>query len=782
MTMTAPGGPLRQIRSFAVASLCLGVTASLLSCAPTPAPILITSIYAEELGGPVQGLPPEQLASFERGRAVFERRFGPSEGLGPSYNATACAACHFFPVPGGAASRFRDTHLMQGTTGSGAVADMGSGDGPLRTLYDLDAGHDPEPPGAEVIARRAPLSALGVGLFTFVSDDEILSRADPEDLDGDGISGRAHQGPDGLGRFGYKAQSATLERVVRTALRDQMGITSASQEIVAPSVADAGFGPISVAHAHPSNPDADPAFDSDAIPDPELAADALQDLVAFLTWLAPPPPSGPAGAPESVARGEQLFGESGCARCHVPTLDTPLGPIPAYTDLLLHDMGDGLGPDVAVGDAQAQELRTTPLLAVRLHVPYLHDSSAPAYEFTMIAHGGEAAASARAYEALSDEQRSDVQLFLDSLGGWNPKGKFLAPDGTPVPAVGAPGGPDRELTGWEVELFEQGRQKFDRMTAPSFDSGLGTYFNADTCRGCHFLPVIGGAGPNDVNVLIFDGDRTAELGTDWPLGAGTLPRSVITRVPPWHLPESAVIIEQRNTPTVQGAGLLDRVPAAEILARHDPQDADGDGISGRARILPDGRLGRFGWKANVPSVVDFVAAALRGELSMTVDPRFTGYSATNDQDWYPDPEVNDNTLMEEGFFLGHLAPPAPLTDGVDASAVATGRALFDTFGCSDCHVPRLGEADAFTDLLLHDVAPPDAPLANRELGVLPGEFRTPPLWGLRDSGPYLHDGSAETPRLAITAGHAGEADAARASFEAAPPNEQAALEAFLGAL
>lgn len=736
--------------------------------------VRVTSIYAPELGGPVQGLPEAEAAAFERGKAIFERAFTPSEGLGPRYNAESCVACHFFPVPGGAASRFRDVHLLQTADG----ADRGTDDGPLRKLYSVESGHDPEPPGATVFARRAPLSTLGVGLFSFVPDEEILSRADPDDADGDGISGRAHAVDGGLGRFGYKAQAATLEAVVRSAFREQLGLTSPVVDAVPPQVADVGW--IGAAHAHPHNPQEAPGTDGDSIGDPELAPDDVRDLVSFLTWLAPPPPSGTNAPQDAIDQGEELFGRIGCARCHVPTLDTPMGPIPAYTDLLLHDMGDGLGPDVAVGDASPTEIRTTPLLAPRLHVPYLHDSSAPAYEFTMLAHGGEAAASAAAYRALDDEGRLVIQLFLDSLGGWNPKGRFLAREGEPIPPVGEAGGPTRELSSWERDLWIQGRQKFDRMTAPSFDSGLGTFFNADTCRGCHFAPVIGGAGGNDVNVLIVDGDRAGEADIEWPLGEGTLPRSAITRIHPFAMPPSASVVEARNTPTLLGIGLLDDVPAAAILARHDPNDADGDGVTGRVRILPDGRLGRFGWKANVPSVVDFIAGALRGELSITVDPRFTGYTSPDDGDWFPDPEVNDNTLIEEGFYLRHLGPPPRRIE--DEALVQRGEAVFGELGCTGCHTPSLGGVAAYTDLLLHDIAPQDAPVANREFGVLPTEYRTPPLWGLRDTAPYLHDGSAESPEEAVLNGHHGEAQAARQAFGAADVNDRVALGEFLRSL
>jgi CxxC motif-containing protein (DUF1111 family) len=440
-------------------------------------------------------------------------------------------------------------------------------------------------------------------------------------------------------------------------------------------------------------------------------------------------------------------------------------------------MGDGLGRDLAFGQAAAQEFRTSPLWAPRLYVPYLRDSSAPAYEFTMLAHGGEAEASALAYASLTDEERSAVQVFLDSLGGWNPKGRFLAPEGTPIPPVGDLGGPERELTPWERDLWKQGRDKFDRMTAPSFDSGLGAHFNADSCRSCHDQPVLGGAGRGDVNVLLM-GSPPGEPLEFSPLG-GVLPRSVITRVRPFGLPGAVDVVEPRNAPSLLGLGELERLPAAVILALADPDDADGDGVSGRARILGDGRLGRFGWTARVPTVLDFTADALLGEMSITVETRYTDYTSNDDGDWYGDPELNDRGLLEMGFYLAHLSPPPG--GGGDASAISRGRGHFGDFGCDGCHVPDLGGLAAYTDLLLHDIADPAGPLAGREPEVLPTEFRTPPLWGVVDTAPYLHDGSAATMAAAIR-GHHGEGAAARELFEAASQSDRDDLVVFLGSL
>ena len=766
------------------------------------------NIFPKELGDPIEGLDDEQLAQFDRGKTVLERLFAPSDGLGPSFNGVSCESCHFFPVSGGAANRHRDIFLLQGPGSGDTMTDTGTlGEGPLRKLYTLGSGHVPPGATTTVAARRAPLSGLGVGLFSLVPDSEILARADPDDEDQDGISGRAHMIDGDVGRFGYKAQSATVEHLVRSAFKDQMGLTTPEVNFVPKELAEAGslqreprpLGPsfpgvtpsdvlhwwLGTAHAHPSNPDEDPSTDNDAIPDPEISATDLEDLIVFVTYLAPPPPSNDQ-EPGAVERGEALFGTTGCARCHTPSLGSPVGRIPGYTDLLLHDMGDNLGEDVAVGDATETEFRTTPLWGARLHVPYLHDNSAPAIEFSMHGHGGEAAASAAAYSALTDEQEADLQVFLFQLGGWSPKGRYLAPEGTPVPDPLTPGGPDRELTPWERELWIAGRGKVDRMTAPNFNSGLGTHFNSDSCRSCHDIPVLGGGGRIDMNVILFDGlpdpDGEGNPGTyPEPMAAGTMPRSVVTRHIPWRMSASSTAVELRNAPSLQGLGLLNRIPATDILANADPNDANTDGISGRAHILLTGRLGRFGWKAQVPSVLDFVADANLNELGITMPTRFSTYTVAQDNDWFDDPEVDDRSLLEEAFYLEHVAAPLR-KEGSDSADALAGEALFASFGCSTCHLPDLGGVAAYTDLLLHQVAPASAFLVHRNANAAHDEFRTPPLWGISDTGPFLHDGSAETLDNAIRDGHDHEAEAARLAYEGASTADQGQLITFLETL
>ncbi|MCB9543580.1 MAG: hypothetical protein H6703_14180 [Myxococcales bacterium] len=259
---------------------------------------------------------------------------------------------------------------------------------------------------------------------------------------------------------------------------------------------------------------------------------------------------------------------------------------------------------------------------------------------------------------------------------------------------------------------------------------------------------------------------------------GLFKLAIAGHVRPDH-PDAAVF-EPRQTPTLLGLGALDAISPEAILERADPTDLDGDGISGVAHILADGRLGRFGWKAQLPDVREFVADALANELHLTLDPALDlGFARLTDDDDAPDPELSDADFDALAFFVGQLAPPAP------RAAAGEGRVVFERIGCDRCHVPRLtglptAAPDAYTDLLLHAIGPPDR-LGIADGDATPAEFRTPPLWGLSSTAPYLHDGSATTLAAAIEA-HGGEAEAVRMDYEALGPSEKAALLAFLEGL
>ncbi|MCA8953791.1 MAG: hypothetical protein KDE27_30040 [Planctomycetes bacterium] len=381
-----------------------------------------------QLGDPLPGLTDDQRLAFERGRALFTKRFTPSEGLGPLYNASSCASCHSTPTIGGGSRLYRNFYV--------AVVDPGIGPAfqfnltglpsvvvpafgqPLQALFTFQGARAlmSHPFYPVVSGQRNSIPIFGVGLFEFVSNQTIMNNADPDDADADGISGRFNNDGAGMGRFGLKAQSNNIEFFTRAPLFNQMGITSnpflgaAGTVSLAPGMAPQGTGT-------PNSP----TTDADGVPDPEISHDDLGDLIAFSRFLAPPEPL---PFDESALRGEQIFAQLGCAKCHMPTLPSSRGPVHAYTDLLLHDMGPALAEGINFGSPQASatsplsngaEWRTQPLWGVSKFAPYLHDGRAPTLDAAIRAHGGEASASAEDYAVLTPIEREDLLSFLRHL-------------------------------------------------------------------------------------------------------------------------------------------------------------------------------------------------------------------------------------------------------------------------------------------------------------------------------------------------------------------------------
>jgi len=351
----------------------------------------------------------------------------------------------------------------------------------------------------------------------------------------------------------------------------------------------------------------------------------------------------------------------------------------------------------------------------------------------------------------------------------------IVPPDAPIPPPGAPGAPHRELTTAERDRFVRGRALFDRDFP--ITAGVGPHLNGDSCRACHQDPVIGGAGGIDVQVqrpAISDGNG----GFIAPVETGELAQTrAIPGVAREEIPDTVAFVEERNSPTLLGLGLLQSIPDAVVLAGQDPNDDDGDGIRGIAHVLGDGSVGKLGWKANVPDVRSFVRDALSNEMGVTVPDTGNVFGDLADADSVPDPEIPLEDVDDLAFFVELLdfAPHAPATD-----ETIRGGELFGSIGCAKCHVPALAGVEAFTDLLLHDVMPAGFQ------GVTQGQatsglYRTAPLRGLRATAPYFHDGRSETIEAAIRR-HDGEALAVRTAFEALSPEDQAAIVAFLESL
>lgn len=354
------------------------------------------------------------------------------------------------------------------------------------------------------------------------------------------------------------------------------------------------------------------------------------------------------------------------------------------------------------------------------------------------------------------------------------------PELPPLPPVGSLGGPDRELTAEEALSWRRGLLLFDSIA--TVEGGLGPLFNGDSCRGCHHDPVVGGAGGLDVDVVRFGYVDGQGLVSELPTGP-VASRLSVGDTPRDELHVDANLVETRQTPTLFGLGLVDRIRDEVLLGYVDPNDVNGDGITGRARMV-DGRPGRFGHKADVPTLIDFTADALFNELGLTVNPAHSIFAGAVDGDAAPDPELSDQDFADLAFFISHLAPPSPVLpiNPTAVQRIEEGESFFLSIGCGGCHVPTLVSADgvvnAYSDFLLHDVGDP-ARYHVKDHGVESGEFRTPPLWGLRDTAPYLHDGSAETIRDAILNGHYGEASAARQGFESLTFDSRSKVEEFL---
>lgn len=751
------------------------------------------------LGSPGPWATNEEVATFERGKILAEHRFSREEGLGPAFNLTFCGGCHEKPTTGGSAGLYRNFFLTGVRTENGAFfpgESAGRAGGVIRAYY-YGTEHEarPEVPAeTNVIAQRNGIPFFGVGLLAELPESEILQRADPEDADGDGISGKPNYDRGFVGRFGRKAQTVSIEGFIRGPLMNHLGITTdpLTEEQRARLPVDSSqasldretlgawreLGAFIADHAQAAAADG-PLTDDDEVPDPELGTDELFDLVSFVMLMAAPEPE---PLNDQRRRGIEVFDAIGCNGCHTPRLHGPKGPLPVYSDLLLHDMGPELADGLEMGEADGSEFRTQPLWGLVATGPYLHDGRAHTIEEAILWHGGEAKAAKDAYVGLDGSAQADLHEFLFSLGGRAQASLGMLDPQEPIPAPGEYGGPTATLNDEELERYQAGRILFDREFGISEGIG-GPRMNGDSCRACHFEPVFGGAGPRGVNVIrhaLWD----EEVGFVAP-AVGTVLHKLSAVDKQINRPEEATAVyEHRQTPHLFGLGLIEEIPEEALYARADPLDEDGDGISGRVAVVDNGRIGRFGWKASVPSLAEFVRDAVTAELGMTLAPEEgLTYGKTSDGDDVPDPEYLTSDAELLTWYLSELGPP-PRQNRAETALVQEGETIFAEVGCSACHVPELptatGVVPLYSDLLLHDVLPEGARgIEEANAGVR--EFRTAPLWGLSQTGPYLHTGAADTLHEAIVA-HEGEARASKAAYESLPEAKKEALLYFLDSL
>jgi CxxC motif-containing protein (DUF1111 family) len=366
---------------------------------------LAVSAQGQQAGDPFPGLTPDQQAAFEEGKGEFQEEEDTRDGLGPVFNGTSCAQCHFNPAVGG------DSNIVEtrfGTTDKNkfdALADLGGsliqshGIGKVGGCTVTFVG-EVVPPEATIVTGRKTTPLFGLGLVDAVPDstfENLATKSGKVNLVLDPVSGTRK-----IGKFGWKAQVSSLFVFSGDAYLNEMGITSP-------------FFP------NEQCPNGDCALIAacNPVPDPEDNGDNVQAFTNFMTLLAPVPRG---TITPSVTAGEGVFTRIGCAECHVSSLTTGTSHIAAlnqvtfhpYSDFLLHHMGT-LGDGIEQGKAAGDEMRTAPLWGLRFRSTFLHDARATTHSAAIEAHDGAAKEAADAFRHLNAADRQALLDFLGSL-------------------------------------------------------------------------------------------------------------------------------------------------------------------------------------------------------------------------------------------------------------------------------------------------------------------------------------------------------------------------------
>lgn len=424
--------------------------------------------------------------------------------------------------------------------------------------------------------------------------------------------------------------------------------------------------------------------------------------------------------------------------------------------------------------------------------------------------------------------------------------------------------PSDDASAADPTVLNAGRELFARTWSPKDPrshggDGLGPVFNAQSCLDCHDQGGPGGAGPASRNIEVVTPVAGPSYGYSYAFamdfGSGrfeyrfgnpaaasgrkrnapALDRNLLATIHPgfrdsrsvvlhrfgtdvqyaaWREavpgPRGTVVVQtaERNPTPLFGLGLIDAIPdeaIEEAARRKAPGPGAGSSrVRGRVSRSKEGRVGRFGWKAQTATLAEFVRSAAATEIGLEVpghhqaaDPRLPGIGASG-------LDLNEGECRALTAYVRTLRAPAGADRGAAGDAVKAGEATFRSIGCADCHLPSLADVEGiYSDLLLHDMGPrlgdtgvygvftagpnPAAP-GRAEAGrpddrapASPQEWRTPPLWGLRDSAPYLHDGRAATLEQAIAL-HGGQGQSSAHRFAQLSSRRKQQLEAFLKSL
>ncbi len=380
---------------------------------------LLTSLAAAQNGGPppppkfgepLPGLTSQQLAAFKAGKDDFVERETPGSGLGPIFNRDSCVACHSGPAVGGA-SPINVTRFGKVT---GGVFDplTSLGGSLLQERAISPNGLEKVPTSANVVAKRQTTPLFGLGLIEAIPDAVILKGVRTTAVDG--VLGKASMvqdvasGKSLVGRFGWKAQQASLLAFAGDAYLNEMGITNR----LFPAE-NAPNGNVTLLNQ------LDKVKDPEDTVDPATGKAGIDLLADYMRFLAPPPTQ-PVTA--STAFGAKFFLDVGCTSCHTPSMTTGPSPVSAlnnktiflYSDLLLHDMGS-LGDGIVQGAAGAREMKTPPLWGAAASEPYLHDGRARTLDEAIRAHDGEGRSARDKYLKLTPDQQKLLVEFLKSI-------------------------------------------------------------------------------------------------------------------------------------------------------------------------------------------------------------------------------------------------------------------------------------------------------------------------------------------------------------------------------
>ncbi len=392
---------------------------TLFSCA-----LLTFSAHGVELqprpGDPIPSLSDALMERFELGKIAYEMDLSVEEGLGPIFNQTSCASCHNNPVGGPGNQTVTRFGMLDKKGGFDPMADLGGS--LLQAQANSDECLEIVPPSANVTSLRVTNGALAYGLVEAIASGTLVKNQQQQD---EAIRGKIHwvsnfedeTDPLHVGRFGWKAQVASILTFSSDASLNEMGLTNRFLTI-----------------ENAPNGNEELLEKCDTVSDPEDGPDSegfdfIDRVTDFQRLLAPPPQT-----PRFGMSGEVLFNQIGCIDCHTKTFVTaednaimePLRgqTIHPYSDFLLHDMGIS-GDGIVQGDANGRELKTPPLWGLAYRMPLWHDGRIDIgnFEDRMTAvinehgsFGSQGQPSTSAFNNLSASEQSQLFAFLRSLG------------------------------------------------------------------------------------------------------------------------------------------------------------------------------------------------------------------------------------------------------------------------------------------------------------------------------------------------------------------------------